>query len=262
MKVKKIRGKIVCVFSAKGGIGKTTTVLNLAGIYQKLDKKVLIIDLDLSGGAIAVALNKVPEKSVYNIIDDMDNNRYNSLGSYVTKYNDKIDFLAAPKDPRQAPKIDSKYLDLILDKAIYSYDVVLIDTNHIISEINLAALEKSDRVLFMVTNDPYDLKNMKSLLSIFRDLEFKKYKILLNNSRDPLKNYFSLYDLRNILKDNIDYTLSPKFYIKNIDDYVINGKIITLDDKCASVCATDYTTLVGLATDFLEEEKKGEDSEK
>ena len=56
------KGKSFCVFSAKGGVGKTTTVLNLAGTYEKLNKKVLIIDLDLSGGSIAVALNKVPDK--------------------------------------------------------------------------------------------------------------------------------------------------------------------------------------------------------
>lgn len=45
----KVRGKSICIFSAKGGVGKTTTTINLAGIYEHLEKKVLIIDLDLSG---------------------------------------------------------------------------------------------------------------------------------------------------------------------------------------------------------------------
>lgn len=252
------KGKSFCVFSAKGGVGKTTTVLNLAGTYEKLNKKVLIIDLDLSGGSIAVALNKVPDKSIYNMIDDMNNNRYNSLAEYVTKYDDNIDFLASPKDPRQASKIDAKYLDVILDKALFAYDIVIIDTNHIINEINLTVLEKVTNILFMVTNDPYDLKNMKSLLSIFRDLNIDNYKILLNNSRDPFKNYFSLYDIKNILKSNIDYTLSNKFYIKNIDDYVIEGKILTLAKKIESNFAKDYTTLVTIATDFYEEKERKE----
>lgn len=254
MRIKK--GKSFCVFSAKGGVGKTTTVLNLAGTYEKLGKKVLIIDLDLSGGSIAVALNKAFEKSIYNIIDDMNNNLYNSLSDYVTKYDNQIDFLASPKDPRQANKIDAKYLELILEKAEYNYDIVIVDTNHIINEINLTILEKVTNILFLVTNDPYDLKNMKSLIAIFKDLNISNYKILLNNSRDPFKNYFSLYDIKNILKDNIDYTLSPNFFIKNIDDYIIEGKIITLQKRIENSFSKDYTTLVTIATDFYEDRKE------
>lgn len=52
------RGKIVCMYSAKGGVGKTTTLLSLAGILSKMDKKVLIVDLDLTNGAIAFHLIK------------------------------------------------------------------------------------------------------------------------------------------------------------------------------------------------------------
>ena len=40
------KGKAMCIFSAKGGVGKTTTTINLAGIYENLEKKVLIIYLD------------------------------------------------------------------------------------------------------------------------------------------------------------------------------------------------------------------------
>ena len=56
------RGKIIAVTSCKGGVGKTITTLNLAGIYCGLNKKVLIIDLDLYTGSIATML-KVENKS-------------------------------------------------------------------------------------------------------------------------------------------------------------------------------------------------------
>ena len=138
------------------------------------------------------------------MILDIENNQYDSLTNYVTKYNENIDFLASPKDPRQIGKIDSRYVDLVLDRAILEYDVVLIDTNHVINDINLVILERVDGILFLVTNDPFDIKNLKSLLAVFHDLEIPNYKILLNQSREPLKNYFSLYDIKNILKDNID----------------------------------------------------------
>lgn len=255
------KGKSLCLFSAKGGVGKTIMTLNLAGIFEQIEKRVLIIDLDLSSGGIAAALNCPFEKTIYNFMDDYNNNRYHDFQEYVTKYDDFIDILPSPKDPRQAGKIDSKYIELALDKAVYSYDVVLIDTTHDLNEQNLVMLDIVDEILFIMNNDPLNVKNMKSLLSIFHDLDMNNYKIVLNNSRDPYKKYFSLFDLRSILKGNIDYTISTEMYLKNIDDYVMNGKIITLEPKMANIFAKDYGTLMSIAADFTKEEKIGEKSE-
>ena len=248
------KSKIIGISSAKGGVGKTITTINLAGVFKTLGKKVLIIDLDLYSGGIAVYLNKEAEKNFYNLVDDINNNRYKDFMDYINHYDDHIDFLACPKDPRQANKIDSKYIDLILDKASFQYDVILIDTNHILNEINVVALDKVDKILFIVTNDPIDLKNMRSLLSIFRDIGLNNYKVLLNNSRDPFKSYFDLYDIKNIIKNNIDYSLSSDFFIKDIDKYIMDGKIITLIPKVATIFGKDYTALVNIAADMLDEE--------
>lgn len=246
-----MRGKSICVFSAKGGVGKTVTAINLAGIYEHLEKKVLLVDLDLSSGGISVALNRPFEKTIYNFVDDYNNNRYKNFKDYVTSYDQYIDILPSPKDPRQANKIDSKYIDLLLDKAAYNYDIVLIDTNHILNEINIVTLDKVDTILFVLTNDPLDLKNMKSLLSIFKDTGITKYKILLNNSRDPYKNYFSLFDIKNIIKANIDYSLSSNFYIKNMDSYIMNGEIVSLQKRMPTIFNKDYSTLMTIALDTI-----------
>lgn len=248
------KGKSLCLFSAKGGVGKTITTLNLAGVFEQIEKKVLILDLDLSSGGVSVSLNRPSLKTIYNFVDDYNNNRYHEFQDYVTKYDAFIDILASPKDPRQASKIDSKYIEIVLDKAVYNYDIVLIDTNHNLNEQNLVMLDSVDDILFVMTNDPMDLKNMKSLLSIFKDLDKTNYKILLNNSCDPFKKYFSMFDLRNILRANIDYTLSSEFYLKNIDDYVMNGEIITLQPKMASTFAKDYSVLMTIVADVTKEE--------
>lgn len=248
------RGKTLCLFSAKGGVGKTVTALNLAGVFESLKKRVLLVDLALYGGGINVALNVVSEKSIYHLADDLNNNRYKDFNSYITKYDEFIDILSAPKDPRMANKIDSKYVELILDRAEAIYDIILIDTNHVLNEINLVALDRVDSILFVITNDPFDLKNMKSIISIFKDLDINKFKILLNNSEDPYKNYFSSYDLKQLLKSNIDYVLSSNMHIKNMDNYIMNGKIVSLDKKIAFLCNKDYKVLVKIAKDNLDKE--------
>ena len=249
--MKKKIGKSLCLFSGKGGVGKTILTLNLAAIYSQINKHVLIVDLDLSSGGIALATNKVFDKTIYNFVDDYNNNRFKDFNDYVVKYNENIDIMPSPKDPRQASKIDSKYIEILLDKAMFHYDMVLIDTNHNLNELNLVVLDAADNILFVIENDPMDLKNMKSLIYIFKELDKTNYKILLNNSRDPFKKYFTLYDMKTIIKNNIDYEISSEFFLKNMDSYVMNGEIPMLQPKAPNIFNKDYTTMMNLAVSFL-----------
>ena len=246
-------GKIITISSVKGGVGKTTMTLNLAGIYCELNKRVLIIDLDLYSGGIAASLNVKNKKDIYTMIDSMANNRFTELKKYETTYNKNIDVLACPKDPRMGAKVSGRYIPVIFDLAKKEYDVVLVDTYHILDEINLTALDYSYMTLFIITNDIVDLKNMKSLISIFKDTDKKNYLILLNNSRDIGKDYLSLYDIRTIIKNNIDYTLSKNYYIKNIDKYTISGEILTLNNSINLFHSKDINNMKKMALDLIDD---------
>ncbi len=246
-------GKVITVSSVKGGVGKTTMALNLAGIYCELGKKVLIIDLDLFSGGVAASLAVKNKKDIYMMIDSMTNNRFTELKKYVTTYNNNIDVLACPKDPRMAMKVESRYIPLIFDLAKKDYDVVLVDTSHVLNEINLTALDYSYMSLFIISNDIVDLKNMKSLISIFKDTDKKNYLVLLNNSRDTGKDYLSLYDIRTMIKNNIDYTISKNYYIKNIDKYVMAGEILTLNNSINVFHSNDVNNMKKMALDLIDD---------
>lgn len=221
------RGKIVCFYGGKGGVGKTTTLLSLAGTLSKLNKKVLIVDLDLTNGAIAISLNREANKTIFNFVEDYINNKYNDLDKYITKYDENISFVASPKDPRYASRIDIKYIDILLEKSVYNHDVVLIDTPSILNEISVYSLDKSDIVYLLTTNDCVSLKNIKNLVNLFIENNLDKYKIILNNSFIPNKDYFSNYDIKNIIGHNVDYVISSSFHVNNLDELVVNGEIIT-----------------------------------
>src|SRR5574344_1087142 len=248
------RGVSIAIFGAKGGIGKTIFTLNLAGTYSNLKKKTLIIDLNLYNGGIALALNKEINRTVYNFCDDYNNNRFEDIDYYVTKYNENIDYLAAPKDPREAPKIDAKYLDILIDKCLFKYDVILIDMTHILDEINVYTLDKVDHILLMTTNDPLDLKNMKNVLTILKENEIDKFKVILNNSTAQNKDYFELFDIKNILDNNIDYVISSKFNLSEMDSIIMNGDIYTLKTQNF----LDYKIFNLIATSFIKDGDKHE----
>lgn len=246
-------GRIVSIASVKGGVGKTTLLLNFAGIYCTLNKRVLIIDFDLYSGGVAVSLDVKNTKDIFMMIDSMGNNRFTELKDYVAVYNKNIDVLSCPKDPRDASKIDSKFIPLIFDLAKKEYDVVLVDTSHILDEINLTVLDYSYMSLFVITNDIVDLKNMKSLISIFKDTNKKNYLIVLNNSRDTGKDYLSMFDIRNTIDANVDYTISSGYYIKNIDKYVMAGEILTLNKKINAFHQGDTNNMKKMALDLIDD---------
>ena len=235
------RGKVLCVFGVKGGIGKSILSMSLAGVASNKSIKTLIIDMDIYGGSIAITLNKDANKTIYNFFDDYTNNRFKDVKDYINKYNDNIDYIACPKDPRKSNKINSDYLEILIDKVRFNYDLVILDTNHILNELNLSILDKSDDILLVTSNDAFDIKNMRSLISIFKDLDKKNYKILLNNAIRENREYFNIYDIKDIIKNNIDYVLSNKFYIRDIDSYIMDGMIVTLDKKYMN--SKDYHVL-------------------
>lgn len=229
MKMAVKQADVITVTSVKGGTGKTTNVLNIAGILSNIGKHILIIDLDLYTGGIACSLNIENDKDLFLLVNDMNNNKFDYLENYIIKYNDNIDVLPAPKDPRDASKINAKYLNVVLSKAKMKYDVVLIDTNHLLTDTNLVVLDNSDIILYFISNNPIDLKNMKSIVSIFRDMEMDNYKVILNKSLNKDKDVFNNYDIKTIIKSKVDYILPSSLHEKNIDKYIIDGKIMTLD---------------------------------
>lgn len=221
------QAKVITVTSVKGGTGKSIFTVSLANILNENKIKTIIVDLDLFGGVIAPLLNLKYEKDTFNLVSDYLNNNKVGLEEYIAKYTDYIDVLPAPKDPRDVGKISSSYIDLIIKKLKYMYDVILIDTNHLMDSTNLVTLDNSDKIIYLITNDLMDMKNMKTMLTIYKDMNVSKYMIILNDAIS--KNFIAKNNLEMILGEDIKYVLPSSFYIKNIQKQIMNGKIIIKD---------------------------------
>lgn len=253
--MKKIKkGKIVTVTSMKGGVGKTNVVLMLSSILANRGKKVLIIDLDLYTGDISFSLNIKPNGTIFNLCDDIANHRY-KLGnstSHITKYNENIDFLSSPKDPRQASKIDPNYISLIINEFTSKYDVILIDTTHVLNPHNMMAFELSDTILEIFTNDALDLKSTKTFISICKNMGVTNLYTVLNNSVDNRKSYFSKYDMKSLIGKNIDFIIPDNLYIKKFDAYLMDGNIM---DLYLNKKEKDFSKFKSIADMILKDEK-------
>ena len=253
----KYKGKVLCVTSGKGGVGKSVFASNLAGVYSFLKKKVLLIDMDLSCGGISVLLNMPKGKTIYNLSDDILNNRFKEHDNYVYHYNEYVDILSSCKDPREGNKIDTKILEQIITIYRNYYDILILDTTHIPTKSTLLSLDIADNILLLITDNPIDLKNTSNLITVLENVNKNNVKVILNNSYRNEKTYFGKFDIKSVINHNIDYILPNSMFIVNINKYLMEGKIIVLNDKLSFKSERDRELLIKMSKDFM-----GDESEK
>lgn len=221
-----LKAKILTVTSVKGGTGKTTTALNIASILAKEKHKTLIIDLDFYESAIAPLLNLQVEENIYTLTSDELNNYMKELKHYCVSYNENLDCLLSPNDPRRASSINGYAVESIISKLRNKYEYIIIDTNYFMNEVNLTVMDMSDLILYVIDEDIVSLKAMRTVTSIYSDLDKKNYKILLNKSLNKPKSKISKYDVNNIIGKKVDYNLPNTFYQKDMNKFIEQGKIL------------------------------------
>lgn len=158
-------GHIVTVFSAKGGVGKTTVATNLGILLAQSGAKTLLVDLDLSFGDVAISLQLVPQRSVFDAVALTGALDDDALASLVTTHAATgLDVLCAPNDPSDADRIPVQVVAEVLKVARRRYDYVVIDTPPSFTEHVLAACDVSSALILLATLDIPAVKNLRIAL--------------------------------------------------------------------------------------------------
>ena len=108
--------------------------------------------------------------------------------------------------------------------------MILFDTNHVLNSFNESLLKKMNTIFYIVTNDALDLKNSRNNLEYLKKF-CNDVKIILNYSIHFNREYYILYDIKNILQNNIDYTISNRFNYDGIDNITYKGEILTINNQ-------------------------------
>jgi pilus assembly protein CpaE len=155
-------GKVVTVFSAKGGVGKTTLSTNLATHLAHEGHKVVLIDLDLSFGDVAISLQLLPMSSVIDAVAMSGHLDEQGLKSLMTHHADSgLDVIAAPNDPSDADRIPANVVTELIRVARAHYEYVVVDTPPSFTEHVLAACDVSNLMVLIATLDIPAIKNLK-----------------------------------------------------------------------------------------------------
>jgi pilus assembly protein CpaE len=158
------QARVVTVFAAKGGVGKTTMSTNAAAELATSGAKVLLIDLDLAFGDVAITLGLLPERTTADLIAMTGHLDEHGLASVVTSHDSGLEVVCAPASPADAERIPGPLVTELIRTARRMYDFVLIDTPPAFTEHVLAAFDASDVSILMATLDIPAVKNLRLTL--------------------------------------------------------------------------------------------------
>lgn len=180
--------QVITVFSTKGGVGRTTIATNLAVSIHKVTKqKVVIVDLDLQFGDVAVMLNVVPKRTITELIQDIDQMDAELMEKYLVTHSSGIRLLPCPTRPEYAELITGSHVEKIIQILKQSYDYIVIDTPCFFHETTLTALDLCNQILIVVALDLPTIKNVKLSLEVLDTLHLKgKVKMVLNRSSSDI----------------------------------------------------------------------------
>jgi pilus assembly protein CpaE len=166
-------GKVMTVFSPKGGTGKTTVATNLAAALAKREgRRTLLLDLDLQFGDAAIVLGLEPEKTIYDLVTAPGELDSEKLAGYVTKHPSGIDVLAAPLRPEDAELVTEGKVTSLLEVARGSYEAIVVDTSPFFHGPMLATLDRTDELLVLCGLDVPTLKNVRLAMQTLELLSF------------------------------------------------------------------------------------------
>src|SRR5437763_10667149 len=172
------QGRLVTVFSPKGGTGKTVLSTNVsASLAKHWGKRALLLDLDLQFGDAAIMLGLEPEKTIYDLVVAPGELDTEKLAGYTTRHQCGLDILPAPLRPEDAELVTEAKLGRLLEVARDSYDVIVVDTSPFFHGPMLATLDRTDELLMLSGLDVPTLKNVRLSLQTLELLSFPTARI-------------------------------------------------------------------------------------
>jgi len=190
--------KVLTVFGAKGGLGKTTIAVNLAIKLAEQNKKVCIVDLDLQFGDVHIFMDMEPKDTIAELIQDLSAPAMETVYPYLTIHPSGVHVLAAPKSPEYAEMISGDRVQSLLGVLRANYDYVIVDTGSNFSDATISALEASTTILFLTGLDVSILKNSKVALNVLETLGLKK-KVRTVINRAVELNTITIADVQRII---------------------------------------------------------------
>ncbi len=221
MKENRKRAKVFSVVNQKGGVGKTTTIVNLATTFAMTKKRVLVIDFDPQGNASTGfgIFQAQRQKTIYDAISGEATMKEIIIPHKIANLNiatSTVDLSACEVELASFDKREYR-LRQILSEVIYDYDCVLIDCPPSLGLLTINALVASDSILIPMQCEFFSLEGLSHLLTTLdlikenlnHDLKISGIILTMHDRRNKLTEQVEV-DVRSFLQEKVFKTAVPR----------------------------------------------------
>jgi pilus assembly protein CpaE len=184
------KGLVIAVFGAKGGVGKTTVATNVgAALASNMGQSVVLVDGDNSFGDVAALLELRPERTIIDFLKDKDKIDRANVTEYLVKHSSGLWVLPAPRESLQWRSVTPDAFRSVVELLSRRFDLVVVDTAAVLSDMSLAVLEDANMVLWVTSTDFSSINNSLQGLEALQQMSYpdSRIRLILNvNSPDDV----------------------------------------------------------------------------
>jgi pilus assembly protein CpaE len=201
-------GKILLIYSPKGGTGCSTVATNLAiALHQVTSKKVALVDASLQFGDSGVLLNLQGNHTIADATCKIDSLDGEMLSAIMSPHASGIHVLAAPNAPEVAETIAAEDIKSVLSTMRESYDYIVMDTWSYLDDIVLSTMDIADRLLIVMTPEIPSIKSTKLFFEVTDALKFPPERIDMILNKVIPRDGIRAEQLENSMKHKIQAQL-------------------------------------------------------
>ena len=260
--------KIISVINQKGGVGKTTTVINLAAGLSMKGKKILVIDLDPQGNAttgLGLSNRTNSDKTIYNVLNGnkkitevIQSTKFANLNLITSNVDLSGLEVETAGDSRRAFKLKDE-LGFILNDSRSSYDYILLDCPPSLSLLTIMALVASNALIVPLQTEFFALEGLTQLIktidriksNLNPNLEIRGILLTMYDKRNKLSGQVEL-EARNYFKEKVYSTAVPRNV--RLSEAPSHGIPVLIYDK---ICPGSKAYF-NFTEEFLEQDKQVE----
>ena len=204
-------GRVLVVYSGKGGVGTSTIATSLAwSLAQATGSKVretALVDFNTAGAGIRVMLNLNPTYDLGSVAARADRLDRDYLRSVMAEHADRVSVLAAADELDALEALDIRTSGQLMELLRQEYAFTIVDTDHHFNDQTLAALDAADRILLVTQCEVSALRSTQRSLGMFARLGYPSEKVLLVANRRTDRDRITIAGAEQVLGRSIDHWL-------------------------------------------------------
>ena len=245
-KHQKTDGRVIAVFSGKGGAGVSFLATNLAAA---MDEPTLLVDLNLQSGDSASFLGVEPRYSIADFVANLARLDDALMTSLITSHSANLALLAAPLETHETEEIEPEHVTDILHLVSQQYSRVVLDLPHTFDQITIAALDIADEILLVMALDIPGIRSTRRALNVLERLGYPRSRVHIVVNRWTKKTEVEMVKVQTHLNQQF-FGFVPNDYVKVMDSINLGrphvhtepGSRIALEIKrIAASLFTDHT---------------------